>query len=81
MNRELKQKLTLYKFTNITVQNIGGKIRISKPDVVSFRCPECGAEYIGLPEITNLNKNDDSQVYCPYCRQYIILDDYIQKRK
>ena len=45
-----------------------------------FLYPCCGSHIVDLPTIENENSNDSKvQIYCPYCRQFIYLNDYLPK--
>jgi hypothetical protein len=41
----------------------------------SFKYPCCRSEVMGLPMVTNKGEKL-TQIYCPYCRMYLFLDDY-----
>ena len=40
-----------------------------------FKCPDCGEEWIGGPEIENKGEAK-TQIYCPYCSQFLFIEDY-----
>ena len=40
-----------------------------------FKFPCCNTEITHIPDIENKGE-ENTQIYCPYCRMYIFLDDY-----
>ena len=53
---------------------------LKRYDGTAFGYPCCGEWTLSIPSVTN-GGEDITQINCPYCRQFIFLEDYDTAKK